>query len=781
MRQPSPNREVLVDLRSLQSPEFQNRGVGIHITALLRTRAKTAASGWRLIGLTDSGLGALPDDVEELCDEIAPSLLRPIPRRPTVFVDASPMTHSPVPTLRFMKNPLVMSAAIVYDFIPLDRDGYFLRTADRIDYFARLARLRQSDIFFPISQYSARRLREILGIPESLIHVTGASVRESLHGPLSADATQPMPSRHNRHGSQPYFMTVGGGDRRKNIETAVEAVRLLRSEFGLNLRLKVVGHYGEAYLAELKQIASKDGPGGFVEFLSGLSDSQMRRLYAGAMAVIVPSLIEGFSLPVVEAAMCGTPAVVSDCDAHLELVAHPQAIFPATNPQALASRLEALYRREDLRTKLLDSQAFLREKFREGCVGQRFWHRVVEEAEVRFFASPDVPGFLHSKPVVAILSPYPPDKSGVAQYTARTIQAAAACLDVHLYTNARRPLSGNGFVDAGPPDVRAFTSGDYQATISVLGNSDFHLPILSRFKEYGGPCIMHDSRLTQLYHHSMGAGPFTEMASNILQRRVTPEDVTAWLKDDGTPTLFLEEIVEHACPLIVHSNPFREILRQHYGVQARVIPFCPNIDFGDDELAENARCDARSRLGLGESFVVATFGFVDIVSKGIAVCLSALDHLRSWNIPAELYCVGSSGSQQAQLKQMAQDLGVATYFHLHPGFVDAERYQLFLRAVDAGVQLRSYGLGQPSAALADCIAAGLPSVANAALAEACASPSYVYRIPDRLSPLLLAQQLAHIYDARLNRQQTAIERKDYVSRHNFHHYVEKLCEALDLI
>jgi glycosyltransferase involved in cell wall biosynthesis len=63
-----------------------------------------------------------------------------------------------------------------------------------------------------------------------------------------------------------------------------------------------------------------------IHVVSGLSTPALHRLISGARGLLMPSLIEGFGLPVVEAGALGTPVIASDIPAHRE-IAHPATIF----------------------------------------------------------------------------------------------------------------------------------------------------------------------------------------------------------------------------------------------------------------------------------------------------------------------------------------------------------------------------------------------------------------------------------------------------------------------
>ncbi len=78
----------------------------------------------------------------------------------------------------------------------------------------------------------------------------------------------------------------------------------------------------------------------------------MELLYKHAAAVIVPSLYEGFGLPVLEAMASGTPVVVSDRSSLPELVGDAGLIVPADEPEAWRKALEKVVGDSDLAADL---------------------------------------------------------------------------------------------------------------------------------------------------------------------------------------------------------------------------------------------------------------------------------------------------------------------------------------------------------------------------------------------------------------------------------------------
>jgi glycosyltransferase involved in cell wall biosynthesis len=765
---------IYVDLRCLQDPDYRVRGIGHHLAALLRTRERSSFSNWKTIGLTNPQSPKLPHEYALLVDEVSSSVNPCCNGAPAVFVDGTPMTHDTRFNIRFQNHPAFFCAAVLYDFIPLEWPGYLPTVASRIDYLGKMARLRNFDLFLPISEYTAWRLSELLGVSRGRISVTGASVRRSLYELRNRLEIVSSPYDEKR----PYFLIVVGPDMRKNPEVAVKAVRCLNLVYGQRIPLKVAGHYHDAYKRDLLRLACHAEGEGFLEFCPDIRDEELARLFAGALATIAPSHIEGFSLPIVEASVCGCPVVASTCAAQMELIEQTEALFPSNDSAVLYEKLDALLNQPALRAFLVASQAHLGAKFHEDAVGRRFWSAIQAAVEnrrkVAFVTKP-------RKARLAFLSPCPPDQSDAAFYTAMTMRAGENLFSSDLYSDATRPLTFEGnFRDAGGVSLAPIIDGQYDGVISVLGNSYHHAGIFEVFERYGGPCILHDGRLTQMYFHYLGQGKFLKFAAKLLGRSVSMEEVNTWLQNCDAPSLLLKPIIQRASPLIVHTLTQQTWLKEHYGVDAHVTTCCPTIFFDDEELAPSAKRAARNRLGIpATAFLVSSFGGVGS-ANGLESCILAVELLRSWNIPAELYFVGDVESETGDVNRICTICGIAGHVHSGPEFADRVAHRNFLIASDAAVQLGSYGFRQFSTALTDCISAGLSCVAPNELAKSCDAPVYVSIVPDRFSPLHVAEQLALIWETQTGRASYADARATYLQTHNFEHYGKRLIEILGI-
>jgi glycosyltransferase involved in cell wall biosynthesis len=109
--------------------------------------------------------------------------------------------------------------------------------------------------------------------------------------------------------ARPYVLAVGRDEPRKAMGAAVAAWTAAR------------GATPEGGLVVVGQATGLSSPGDGVTRLGPVDDEDLAALYAGAQWTLVPSLYEGFSLPVAESLGCGTPVVASDIPAHRAIVA----------------------------------------------------------------------------------------------------------------------------------------------------------------------------------------------------------------------------------------------------------------------------------------------------------------------------------------------------------------------------------------------------------------------------------------------------------------------------
>ena len=757
-------RCIAVDARCLQDPDYARRGVGRHTSNLLRHAPRDADR--RLIGLIDPQMPTMDRDLRDLFDTVRPNSQFHEFRQAAAFVSPSPMTHDPLFVARLLDDPRLLRATVIYDFIPYEIPERYLSNPElRHAYYTCLRWLSRYDLFLPISQASAAPLRTLLGIAENRIHVAGAALDEVFE--TLPDAT--------RRGLAKHVLVVGGGDPRKNVECAVRAHAVSRSLQQARTPLVITANYSPERMAEFRDLANAlGGAPELVRTPGHVSETELVGLYRDAICVIAPSRAEGFDLPLVEAMAAGVPALASDIPAHRELVENPALRFGPDDHVRLCGIIEPLATDPEQRTGVVAAQATLWPRYRAAAVAERFWQPI--EAALAARAAPSVAR--GARPRIALLSPLPPDRSGCADYTAATCAELGKLTDLHVFSTTLQPAPLPGAATVRPLTSFPNLSTGYDRVINVMGNSHFHLQIYHQMMRYGGACVAHDSRMLSFYRALLGMDRATQLASEELGRPIVEDDIHRWMTDEATlEALHYGEIVAAADPVLVHSPVTKRLMAERYGAAATLLPFCIYRPWTPEQLAQ--RTAARRRLGLrDDEVVIVTFGFVH-KTKAPTECIWALDVLRGWGVNASLHFVGADTDPHS-LAETAAELGLSDKVVFVGEFVTDELYRDYLIAADLGVQLRLTYLGSLSGALLDCIAAGLPTVTNESLGEVMDAPGYVRRVPDNLSPLLIAEAFADLLDAGLARARPEADRSRYAEAHSFRVYAERMCQALEL-
>lgn len=227
--------------------------------------------------------------------------------------------------------------ATVYDLIPLKEGLNVRRPVAWAGYRSYLRALKQADVLFAISQQTAADVSSLLGVPAGRIVVA----------PPGIDLLPPNSPTAND--ARPYFLFLGGPNPNKNLLRLLDALALNPD---LPEELIVAGRWLPKQIAELEAKLRAQGMTGRVRHIGFVPSAELPNLMRQATALVIPSLDEGFGLPVGEGLAAGAVVMHSRIPVLEEVSAGNALTFDPHSSQELGERLRAVSADPRLRADL---------------------------------------------------------------------------------------------------------------------------------------------------------------------------------------------------------------------------------------------------------------------------------------------------------------------------------------------------------------------------------------------------------------------------------------------
>jgi glycosyltransferase involved in cell wall biosynthesis len=228
--------------------------------------------------------------------------------------------------------------------------------------------LERADRVIVVSEFVRDELLACFSVaPEKLSVVyNGVSSRFK---PYSTDATHEVLSRHGLvHGR--YFAAVGTLEPRKNLETALAAHARLPASVRRAVPLVLIGV--EGWLTDsLNEALGASLTDGTARKLGYVPDHDLPILTAGALALVYPSIYEGFGLPVLEAMAAGVPVLCSTARALQEVVGDAGLMCDPADVAGFTDAMQALIDDDALRERLITAGSARARRFS--------WRRTADE------------------------------------------------------------------------------------------------------------------------------------------------------------------------------------------------------------------------------------------------------------------------------------------------------------------------------------------------------------------------------------------------------------------
>lgn len=198
-----------------------------------------------------------------------------------------------------------------------------------------------------ISKCTARDLVSAYGVPKEKITVVPEAADPRFH-PQPLDTVTAVRARYGL--PVRYLLFVGTIEPRKNLTRLLAAFEIVHTD-GLTDGLVIAGRRGwlcDDFFAALERSSARDA----VILPGYVPDEDLPSIYAGAQALVFPSLYEGFGLPVLEAMACGTPVLASRASSMPEVGGRAASYFDPTSVEEMADNVRHLLRDNALKEEM---------------------------------------------------------------------------------------------------------------------------------------------------------------------------------------------------------------------------------------------------------------------------------------------------------------------------------------------------------------------------------------------------------------------------------------------
>jgi glycosyltransferase involved in cell wall biosynthesis len=778
---------LAVDLQALQIDGIADRGIGRYIaghSAALARAGRIAAGllapelpppaglpselataglvGWDSIG----ELRRIMAEGGRIAHHVPAPFLHTGPLDPSVLVT--------VPHWAALGGPRVVT---LHDLIPLRDPSRYLPTPAHVErYRSRAAWVARADLIVTNSDYTRREAIELLGCDPARVVTVGAGVSPFFTPP---DGTDDELFRYWLASveDRPFVLTIGGSDARKGTERLIEALGLIAGRGAGDesaLHLVVVGDLTVPWRDRLVETARRAGVEDRLVLTGAVGDDLLRACYRRAAVTVMPSLMEGFGLPVLESAACGTPALASATTALVEAAASPLATFDPTGTEAVADAITGLLADGDRRKAVLDAQRDLAARSTWDAVAARTTTALDDLGRL---LPASAWGAVTRRRRLALVGPLPPAGGGIGLYNARVLDASPASVGLDAVT----PMVSSPDLPVGVGHVPADAFGvearpaSYDAVVYTLGNSAGHLATVELALRYPGWLWLHEVRLPALAVTALAGADDDDFSRRLgwwVERTYPGRAPVGAARRSGRSVLDLVGagvglvplLAERCRGFLVNSEVARRLLEldlaplAHHPPIHVLPPACPPASPAPSALA--------GRPGDDGGEVVVAFGVVSMAKRpDLLVDAAAIAGCR-------VVFVGPCPPILAQvIGDRARARGISDRISV-TGSVDEEEWRHWMARTTLAVQLRESASGETSAAVLESLAAGVPVVTN--LATAAEYGEGTVSLLSSTEPGAVAERLRDLLDHPGDRRALSEAGTAFARAHPF----ERLAETL---
>jgi FkbM family methyltransferase len=389
-------------------------------------------------------------------------------------------------------------------------------------------------------------------------------------------------------------------------------------------------------------------------------------------------------------------------------------------------------------------------------------------------------------PKLAFISPLPPERSGISDYSAELIPALSKYYEIDVIIDQKNISNEWIKRNCSVRNYKWFkrNTTQYDRVLYHFGNSPFHKLMFQSLENFPGVIVLHDFYLSHIIAHldEQSIDPYAVKKSMYYSHGYLPfigkqlsekQDENLW----NYPCNL--KVIQDSLGVIVHSRYSTQLAEKWYGLNAAqdwsIIPMLKI------PLKSQNKSQARKELDFNQNqFIVCSFGIIGHakLNKRLLDCWISSSLSKDKN--CLLVFVGEirdSYGQELSEDIKKNDLTESVFI---TGWTELETFKTYLSAADIGVQLRAFSRGETSAAVFDCLNYGLATIANANGSVAELSDEFIFKISDDFSDEELIEALETLWNDENKRILLAKNAKELIQlNHSPEQCAHKYMESIE--
>jgi FkbM family methyltransferase len=611
-----------------------------------------------------------------------------------------------------------LTAATLYDLIPfIHYDLYIKNNGAQHFFFQKMQYLKKCNLIITLSDSGTQEAIDHLTFPsENIVNCSVGIDSKFKQYHISDDKKIKLKKKYSIN--RDFIFYIGGLDFRKNVAGLIEAFTLLpnRDKF----QLVIIVSANEDAVTNFYNFNKSRFNLNFDELIliSYVSEDTLLTLYNICSVFVFPSLHEGFGLPIIEAMACGTPTITSNLSSMPEAIGCKEALFDPKNPQSIASKIYEVVSDENFKNYLIEHGAKQVKKFT--------WENTAKKSlnalEALYTKNNNKKHWSIKRKRMAYISPLPPEKSGIADYSTLLVPELACFYNIILITEQNHTdnlwLKANFQIH----DLAWFLKNvnSFDILFYQFGNSAYHHYMIELLNSYPGIVLLHDFYISGLL----------DWIEDYIPRKNLIFSQNLY-SSHGYPALIYQEkegrinthskypcnlsVLNKATGIIVHSKYSIDLAKKWYGNNiTKKFKSINHLAHANLKIFPLDKILAKKKLGFKENdFLICSFGNLHPNKLNHRLISSSLNLLIK-NENTYLIFIGEEPyrSYYDVLLDFIKKNNLNKKIRFI-GYSENQLFQSFLLASDISIQLRENSRGETSGCLLMCLSYGIPTIANA--------------------------------------------------------------------